>query len=67
MAQQGTTDDFMMLLNEMANEGIAAAPKDKILFIFDSPGVYQKALGIIIDNPSYVEEMTGGGIDAPFS
>ena len=58
MATQGTTADFMELLTYMREAGEPLAPEGKILFIFDRPGVYQKAIGIIIDNPN-------GGLDAP--
>ena len=60
MATQGTTADFMTLLLAMKKDNIPLSPPGKILFIYDQPGVYQKALGIILDNPN-------GGMDAPLS
>ena len=61
MATQGTTEDFMALLNAMKEAGQLFVPPGKILFIYDQPGVFQKAIGMVIDDPHY----TGGGMDAP--
>ena len=61
MATQGSTADFMKLLLAMKKDGELLAPPGKILFIYDQPGIYQKAIGMVIDDPNY----TGGGMDAP--
>jgi len=63
MATQGTTQDFMELLKCMREAGEPFAPPGKLLFIYDPPGIHQKAIGMFVDDHTY----TGGGIDAPFS
>ena len=63
MAIQGTTTEFMELLLAMKKDGKLLAPPGKLLFIFDMPGSYQKAIGMIFDDPNY----TKGGMDAPLS
>lgn len=60
MATQGTTADLMSLLLAMKKDNQPLAPPGKILFIYDQPGVYQKAIGLILDDPN-------GGMDAPLS
>ena len=52
MATQGTTIDFMDLLLLMKKDNKTLTQPGKILFILDQPGVYQKAIGIIIDDPN---------------
>ena len=60
MAIQGTTVDFMNLLLAMKKDGMPLSPLDKILFICHQTNSYQKAVGIIIDNPNYTEGGTCG-------
>ena len=60
MATQGTTADLMQLLLAMKKDNKPLTPPGKILFIYDQPGVYQKAIGMILDDPN-------GGMDAPLS
>jgi len=52
MATQGTTADFMDLLLLMKKDGEEFAPPGKLLFLFNPPGTYQKAIGMIIDDPN---------------
>ncbi len=60
MAEQGTTTDFIQLLNAMASESIPMSPPGQVLFIFDPPGTYERSIGFYFDEP-----ITEGGLDAP--
>ena len=62
MATQGTTVDLMELLNLMNRDakGKRLMPEGKFMFLFDPPNTYNRAIGIILDEPE------NGGMDAPF-
>jgi len=51
MATQGTTVDLMTLVKSVQDTGMPLAPKGKILFIFDPPGTYNRAIGLILNSP----------------
>ena len=58
MATQGTTTDLMILLLALKKDNKPLASPGQVLFIYDQPGVYQKAIGMLLDNPN-------SGMDAP--
>ncbi len=60
MAEQGTTMDFIQLINAMAEESIPIAPPGKLLIIFDPPNTYERSVGFFFDAP-----IVEGGMDAP--
>ncbi len=60
MVKQGTTTDFIHLINAMAAESIPLAPPGQVLFIFDPPGTYERSIGFYFNAP-----VTEGGMDAP--
>ena len=60
MAEQGTTTDFIQLINAMATESIPLSPQGQVLFIFDPPNTYERSIGFYFDEP-----ITEGGLDAP--
>ena len=63
MATQGTTQDFIELLNLMqkSTKDKRAVPEGKVMFISDPPGTYNRTIGVILDVPA------NGGLNAPFS
>ncbi len=62
MATQGSTANLVSLLSAVQKENKTLVPEDKILFVFDPPGSYQKAIALVFNNPNYND---GGMDDTP--
>lgn len=64
MAVQGTSVDLFELLKLIQDDIIAGkreqlVPDGKMLFVFDPPNTYERAVGILLDHPNPT-----GGMDA---
>ncbi len=62
MAEQGTTTDFIQLINAMVAESIPITQPGQVLVIFDPPNTYERAVGLYFDSPE-----PEGGLDAALS